>query len=210
MIKTAELYSFILMTAFVSFLGFVIENVWLAFTKGYIDNRNMTFPFLLGYGLAVIGIFLFFGTPEKLALFGRRIFKRTKKRQRYLIYLMIMFVVVCAGEIILGKLVEKICGFEYWNYSALPLHITKYTSVFTSLGFAAAITFFMGFCFYPLLEMFSAVPYEISAVLSRLLSAVMIWDMIHSFSKMYKTRQLNVKWRKQIRLKNNENIQTAK
>lgn len=209
MVKTAGLYSFVLMAAFVSFLGFVIENVWLAFTKGYIDNRNMTFPFLLGYGLAVIGIFLFFGTPEKLALFGRRIFKRTKKRQRYIIYLMIMFIVVCAGEIILGKLVERICGFEYWNYSALPLHITKYTSVFTSLGFAAAITFFMGYCFYPLLEIFSTVPAGISERLSRLLSVVMVSDMIYSFSKMYRTRQLNVRWKKQIRLKNNEDIQTA-
>ena len=35
--------------AFISFLGFCVENLWLAITKGYMDNRNMLFPFLFGY-----------------------------------------------------------------------------------------------------------------------------------------------------------------
>ena len=33
----------------VSFLGFVVENIWLAAIKGYMDNRGVRFPFLIGY-----------------------------------------------------------------------------------------------------------------------------------------------------------------
>lgn len=45
-------YQLGIMAAVVSFLGFVVENIWLAMTKGYINNRNMNAPFLQGYGLA--------------------------------------------------------------------------------------------------------------------------------------------------------------
>ena len=34
-------YQLGIMAAVVSFLGFVVENIWLAMTKGYINNRNM-------------------------------------------------------------------------------------------------------------------------------------------------------------------------
>ena len=40
-------YQLGIMAAVVSFLGFVVENIWLAMTKGYINNRNMNAPFLL-------------------------------------------------------------------------------------------------------------------------------------------------------------------
>ena len=47
-------YQLGIMAAVVSFLGFVVENIWLAMTKGYINNRNMNAPFLLGYGLLIL------------------------------------------------------------------------------------------------------------------------------------------------------------
>lgn len=50
---TYGLYQILIMTALVSFLGWCLENLWLLFRKGYADNRNMTFPFLLGYGAAI-------------------------------------------------------------------------------------------------------------------------------------------------------------
>lgn len=196
-----DIYYLSLMAVFISFLGFVLENIWLALTKGFIDNRNMTFPFLLGYGLVVIGMFLLFGTPENLALFGRRIFKKTKKRQ-YMMYIAIAFIIVCIGEIILGKLTEKFFGFEYWNYSALPLHITKYTSVFTSLGFALIITFFMGKCFNPLYSIISSIPVKFARISAKILSTLLITDFIMSFRKMHKTRTLNIRWHRDINLKN--------
>ena len=48
-----DIYSLGIMVAVISFLGFCLENLWLAATKGFIDNRNMHLPFLMGYGVFV-------------------------------------------------------------------------------------------------------------------------------------------------------------
>lgn len=55
--------TYILMAVLVSFLGFVVEDGWLALTKGYIDNRNMHLPFLFGYGIAMVGLYRFSARP---------------------------------------------------------------------------------------------------------------------------------------------------
>lgn len=57
-----SLATYLLTITIISFLGFCVENVWLAFTQKCIDNRNMSLPFLLGYGLAVVGIYFIFRT----------------------------------------------------------------------------------------------------------------------------------------------------
>ena len=63
-------YQLGIMAAVVSFLGFVVENIWLAMTKGYINNRNMNAPFLLGYGLLILFMYAVFGTPAALRMFA--------------------------------------------------------------------------------------------------------------------------------------------
>ena len=68
MIMKYDIYSLGIMVAVISFLGFSLENLWLSLTKGFIDNRNMNAPFLMGYGLLVVGMYLLLGTPENMAL----------------------------------------------------------------------------------------------------------------------------------------------
>ena len=87
---TYSLTSIGIMAAVISFLGFILENVWLAFTKGYIDNRNMTMPFLYGYGMAVISIYAIFGTPQAMILAG----KLPVKEHSVLIYFVAVFFAV--------------------------------------------------------------------------------------------------------------------
>ena len=117
-----------IMVAIISFLGFIVENVWLAITKGYINNRNMNAPFLLGYGLLAVFLFFVLGTPNDPVRWG--LLKKIQSRRiQYLVYFICSFVAVCIGEIILGTVVERLCNIEYWNYSNIPMHITKYTSV---------------------------------------------------------------------------------
>lgn len=136
--------AYLLTITIISFLGYCVENIWLALTQQYIDNRNMFFPFLLGYGLTVVGIYLIFGTPKKWLK------KRTaSKALVYLAYFALMIVIVSIGEIILGKAVEYFCGFAYWNYEKVPFHFTKYTSVPTSMGFAGIIEFLWNFSWSP-------------------------------------------------------------
>ena len=177
----------------ISFIGFCVENIWLALTKGYIDNRNMTLPFLLGYGLFVTAFGFAFGTPDNFTFFGLNPdFSLGMSR---IMYFTVAFVVICAGEHLLGKLVEKICGIEYWNYERLPLKLSKYTTIPTSIGFALALTFFMSYCCTRIMRLIMNINKNAAASISVVSIAALLIDFIKSFSVMHKERRLNEKWR---------------
>lgn len=188
-----SIFDFGIMAAIISFLGFIVENIWLAVTKGYVNNRNMNTPFLLGYGLLVISLFFVLGTPEEMAQWG--MFKGIRTKWiRYMLYFICSFVVVSIGEILLGTIVEKLCGIEYWNYASLPMHITKYTSVPTSIGFASMITFFMGKCFTPLMGWIGRLDSPALRAVSIMLMAVMALDFFYSFHYMIRSKDFYWKW----------------
>ncbi len=163
-----------------SFLGFVFENIFCINWNGYIDNRNMTLPFIHGYGDAVTGIYMLLGIPS-----GSNI----------VMYFLCSFIIVCLSEIILGKTVEKICGFIWWNYDKFPLHITHYTSVPTSLGFASVITIFMKFCFVPVMDVIAILPLQIKFIFRIPMFVILTFDMFSSYTAMFKKRKHNNIWR---------------
>ncbi len=191
---TYDIYSIGIMTAVISFLGFTLENIWLAFTKGYIDNRNMKFPFLFGYGLLVTAMHVLLGTPAEfsLKLFGA--FNLPKILGKILYFLSVM-IIVSAGEIALGTFMEKTCKIEYWNYSWIPLHLTKYTSLPTSIGFTLAISFFEEYCFCPLMNVITGIPLSFKMPAAIILVGIMTADMICSFAVMKREKNFNVRWR---------------
>ncbi|MCR5723105.1 MAG: putative ABC transporter permease [Lachnospiraceae bacterium] len=184
MLKDYSFYDWCLMILVCSFIGFLIENTWLAFTKGFVDNRNMHLPFLLGYGLSVVACYTVMGLPAD------------SPDIRYFVG---VFLFVSCGEIILGKAVELICGFFYWDYSRLPFHITRYTSVFTSLGFAAAITFFMRSVFPSIMEVSALLDLESFHNLEAFALIVITVDFMASFAKMHKKHGLLEIWRVDLR-----------
>ena len=187
-----------IMVAIISFLGFVVENVWLAITKGYMNNRNMNAPFLLGYGLVVLFLYFVLGTPANPVKWGL-LRKTYSKKIQYIVYFLCSFVVVCIGEIILGTIVEWLCGFEYWNYSNIPMHITKYTSIPTSTGFATMITFFMGECFTPLMNWITRLHSIWLRGISVGLMVIMISDFLISFYNMIVEKDFYLKWKIVVR-----------
>ncbi len=67
--KKTKLAAMSLMISLVSFLGFCTENIFMGITIGYMDNRNMHLPFLLGYGLAIIALYMMFATPKSPKFF---------------------------------------------------------------------------------------------------------------------------------------------
>ena len=180
MIKDFSFYDWCLMILVCSFIGFLIENSWLAITKGFIDNRNMHLPFLLGYGLSVVACYAVMGLPDN------------SPDIRYFVG---VFLFVSCGEIILGKAVELICGFFYWDYTRLPLHVTRYTSVFTSLGFATAITFFMRSVFPEIMELSTFLDMESFHHLEVFAMIVITVDFMASFAKMHRLHGLLNIWR---------------
>lgn len=191
------------MMTIVSFLGFVVENIWLAFTKGYIDNRNMALPFLLGYGIAIIGLFFMLGTPQNSTFLDKILFLNTPFK-RTVFYFSCAFFFVCIAEILLGTFVEKTCHIILWNYSRFTLHITKYTSIPTSSGFAFIITFFMDKCFTPIMEALSQIEYETSKDISSIFLGLMIFDFIVNSIKMFKNKSFNNTWKIEIQLKHKQ------
>lgn len=195
--KKINTSSLIIMVAIISFLGYILENIWLAVTKGFIDNRNMHFPFLLGYGLLVVGIYLLIGTPQTIKS-PKFIVPANSGPNKISLYFLISMVIISIGEVILGFTVEKFFGFEYWNYTDLPLHITKYTSIPTSIGFSFLLTFFMDKCFEPLLDLIDRIPLGTAKVIGILLGIIMVADFLISFKNMYVSHSLNVKWKKYI------------
>lgn len=193
-----NIYALGIMVAIVSFLGFVVENVWLAMTKGYINNRNMNAPFLLGYGLLIVAFYFVLGTPNQMSLPGW-LQKKLRARGRYILYFVCAMLAVCVGEIVLGEVVELLCGIEYWNYENLPFHITKYTSLPTSAAFATIITFFMGVCFEPLMAFILQMDSRWMKVVSVVLMVVMGVDFLASFRIMFKRKDYYLKWKVLLR-----------
>lgn len=189
-----DIYVLGMMIVLISFLGFLVENLWLALTKGYINNRNMNAPFLLGYGMLVVAMYFMFGTPEEISL-PRRMRKKETRYRRYAVYFLWAMLFVCIGEIILGTVVEQLCGIEYWNYSGIPLHITKYTSIPTSAAFASMITLFMGRFFHPILKFLSRIDGRVLKVLSVTLCLIMLWDFVVSFAVMIRKKSFYLKWK---------------
>lgn len=177
MIEKLSLTTICLMILIVSFMGFVTENIWLAFTKGFVDNRNMCLPFLLGYGLLMMFVYYCLGLPEN----------RTA-------YFFQSAAIVMIGELLLGCTMEKICHFEWWNYSWLPLHITKYTSIPTTILFAIIITTFMDRMFLPLATFFESISSRGTCLLAVGLVLLLVADMTHSFYKMYQAKGLYNIW----------------
>lgn len=174
-----SVYDYIALVIVVSFLGFCLENIWMLCRKGQIDNRNMNFPFLIGYGIAILFIYFLLGVPEK---------------ENLAFFFCACFFIVSLGEIALGYSVEKLCGFHYWDYTLLPLHFTRYTSLFTSLGFSAIITLFFYRYFTPLMNAVSSHDsYPSHVVLVSVLS-VMVIDFLYSFGYMHANQSLYKSW----------------
>ena len=189
-----DLNTDIMMITIMSFLGFCIEDTWMLVRYSYIDNRNMYLPFLLGYGLLMNGLYYVVGTPDN-------IFGGSSHPLKYeyplncIVYFFICMAVVSVGEIILGTFVEKTGGFEYWNYSAIPLHITKYTSVPTSAGFALIMTLFMHYMYVPLRASVHKAAAGIPTPYIIMLAAVLFIDFFSSFTNMYQNHGSNSLWK---------------
>lgn len=182
----------IMIIIIVSFFGFCIENIFTAYAGGIINNRNMVLPFLLGYGLAILAFYSAAGTPNEPRFFKKEL--NLSSFGGFAYYFVIAFLGVCVAEIVIGFAVEWTCGIIWWDYTFLPLHITRYTSVPTSTIFALLITVFMKFFFNPLLQGFGKMNPRALGILSISLLVFLSVDFIHSGIYMFKNRELMQLW----------------
>lgn len=179
----------IIMVIIISFIGFCFEDLWMLFRYSLIDNRNMYLPFLLGYGLFVVAIYYMIGVPKKL-------FNKYELNIpiNYVIYMFLSFMLVSIGEILLGTYVEWTGNFYYWDYSSIPMHFTRYTSVPTSIGFALVITLFMNYVYIPLENKIKKISKKIPTFIVLFVFIVLIIDLDISFKNMYSNNGNNTIW----------------
>ena len=192
MAKT-NIYALIMVIIVVSFLGFWIENIFIASFTGIMNNRNMVLPFLFGYGLSILAILYLFGTPHEPKFLTKRLHFTSSKRAT-LYYFAIAFVCVCVGEIALGYTIEYTCDIIWWDYSRLPFNITRYTSLFTSLGFAFLITIFSKYMLLPLYNTFEKIKRSNLEVFSIVLVIILSIDMLNSLIYMITNHHLLEIW----------------
>lgn len=192
--KFNKLCSLCMIAVIVSFGGFCIENAFISISLGYMDNRNMFLPFLLGYGLGVVAMYLLFGTPGEPKLFGFRV-DLGHRAANILLYFVIAFICVTGAEITLGTLVEKYFDIVWWDYTTLPLNMTKFSCVPISAAYGSALTAFMGLCFEPLYRTMKKADIRVLAPLAIVMMAILIADMTHSAIIMYNTSDFVEYWR---------------
>lgn len=137
-----------------SFIGWVSENAFRLAVHGIIDSRFMYLPFLGIYGLCILALYGLFGTPDSFRFLNKRLLtENSKKAVRYICYCLVIAAAVMIGEIAVGTFCEAFSGKVLWNYSAIPLHFTKYTSVPTTAGITAGVFLLMKFGFTPLMNL---------------------------------------------------------
>lgn len=164
-----------------AFLGWWVENIFRSFSAGVFDSRHQLLPFLGAYGFGIFVMFFIFGTPTEMRVFKKRILpERTAKNHilRGVIYCALMFVLILFGEMGMGMLFEKVFGVKAWNYTSIPLHITRYTSIPTTLAFTAGIFLLMQFAFPHAVKLIDKIPDKTAFVLALVLGILIAADWL--------------------------------
>ena len=178
-----NVYALILSACIVAFAGFVIENVFRLFCIGVIDDRHRLFPFIAEYGIAYFAIFLLFGTPKNMRIFTKKITitatnKKTAAFLQTALYFLIVFLCIGLGEITVGLTVEKTMGIKGWNFSNIPLHITRYTSIPTDFAYTSAFTVFMHLFFDNMIDALSEISPKVLKFLAIVLTTTILLDSL--------------------------------
>ena len=175
--KRSEILGLSAIVIVTSFLGFAIENAWIAVKYGCFENRGMLFPFLFGYGVMIVAVYLLFGLPSNPLFFGRPIKNTMNKDLQYILCIMCT---ICVGEILLGNTVEMLSGYKWWDFSEVPLHIGGYTSIPTSVGFALIIYLFMKNAYNPIVEFAGKMDKNNHSKIIIVLMTIIIFDYLFS------------------------------
>lgn len=183
-----------------SFLGWVSENIFrcIASENHTIDSRFMILPFIAPYGLAVFAAYFALGTPDKMRLFKKEIFRDNTRKDRilsYVCYGTAIFVTVALGEIVVGTIYEAITGLTLWNYSNITLHITKFTSIPTTSALTILAVILMRFAFTPFMNFLeNKMNYKLALYISIILGSLIVLDCLIMMFNFLVYGEKNIYW----------------
>ncbi|MCD8372484.1 MAG: putative ABC transporter permease [Clostridia bacterium] len=164
-----------------SFFGFLAENIARMATKHIFDCRHQLLPFLFAYGIALFAMLLILGTPDEMRIFNKRIFAKKGLKYRvlsHITYFAIIFAFVFLGEIAVGEFYEACTGVILWDYSDIPLHVTKYTSVISGAAYGGGAYLIMAFGFKPMMKLIQKIGRKTAIILNCTLGVAIVIDFI--------------------------------
>ena len=144
-----------------AFLGWWVENLFRLIAAGVFDSRHQLLPFIPVYGAGFFAIYALLGTPSGMRIGGKPVFPGTGRKKgalRGALYAATLFLLILISEMATGLFFEKAFGIKGWNYTSIPLHITRYTSVPTAAAFTAGIFLLMRFAFFPAVRLVDRIP----------------------------------------------------
>ena len=152
-----------------AFLGWWVENLFRLIAAGVFDSRHQLLPFIPVYGAGFFAIYALLGTPSEMRIAGKRVLPGTGRKKgafRGALYAATLFSLILISEMATGLFFEKAFGIKGWNYTSIPLHITRYTSVPTAAAFTAGIFLLMRFAFFPAVRLVDRIPDVPAAVVA--------------------------------------------
>ncbi|MGN1234363.1 MAG: hypothetical protein ACI4U2_00090 [Christensenellaceae bacterium] len=163
-----------------AFLGWIVENAARLISIGVWDCRFHLLPFLSPYALIVFAVQIVFGNPDRIAPFGRPLFHRETPACKIcsnLITLAVIYFFVFFGELVVGNLWEILFGVSLWNYSAMPLHVTQYAGLISTLGYGTGVYLLFRFAYTPALKLIrSKMKYRTALLISSTLGVLIVLD----------------------------------
>ena len=180
--KLHYIANYILLTATLSFIGWLYEVLLVRVRFGHWSNRGFLWlPFCPIYGLTLTFVYFFMGTPNEKHGILKNIENPTLHTTLYLFF---AFIIPTAAELFVGLLFDKAFHISLWSYSSAPLNFHGYISLPISLLWSALIYLFMRFFFLPLKKWVFRLPNKISIMLATLLITSVFADIIIQFIRI--------------------------
>lgn len=163
----------------VAFVGWILENSVKLVTNGVIDARYHILPFISPYMLVPFAFHICLGNVDDLAIFGKKIFKKTNWKTKVLSNIL-AFVFLCLavffGELIVGNLYEKCFGVTLWYYSSSKYLVTKYAGLVPSLWYGTFAYLIFRFIYNPLLKVLKKAPFKAIKIIVIVLGSLILLD----------------------------------
>lgn len=186
---------FIMMLLF-SLFGYLLESAFKLITWGSFDSNHHFFPVTFTYGLILLVLYGTLGTPCKMRLFKKELFRADTKKSKILskiTYAALLAFGVFFGEMLIGTLNYKLSGAVIWNYNFIPGNVkwfgcdVAFTSFPTTIAFTAAGWVFMRFFFTPIMKEIERIPVKVAVIISAVLGTLVIGDYVYTlvYTQLY-------------------------
>ncbi len=169
----------LILTAVLSFLGWLYEVLLVRVKYGRWSNRGFLFlPFCPIYGITLVTVYFFIGTPKE----KRGVLKNIQNPYLHTaLYLLFASLVPTIAELFVGFVFDVTFHLSLWNYAKMPANFHGYISLPVSVFWSGLIYIFMRFFFQPLRKIIDKIPPKIAVIATMVLLFSVIVDCIIQF-----------------------------